>query len=116
MWDSLETINNNGKIKNAVKIVGYYPQDFGVIRYCGISNNIVYYFASSSSSSEHLYMTLHQYDISHRKDTVILRNVDMGDNYVTSLRSVRGKNIKNSAIAGMYILGNDIYFEPYSLP
>lgn len=118
MWDSVETIDKNGKVKTVVKCIGYYPQDFGGIQYCGISDNIVYYFdlPSSDGSSEYLNMNLHQYDISKGKDTIILRDVDMGDGTSSSIRSLRGKNIESDGVFGMYILDNDIYFSPFTLP
>jgi len=117
-WDSMETLDKNGNVKTIIKRVGYFPQDFGCVQYCGVSNYITYYFdlPSSNGSSEHLYMNLHQYDINKGKDTIILRNVDMGDNFVASIRSIRGKNIENNGTSGMYILGNDIYFSPFALP
>ncbi len=117
-WDSLETLDETGETKTIVDKVGYFPQDFGDIEYCGISNSIFYYFVlnASNDTSENLFMDLHQFDLVTNRDTVILHNVEMGDQSVGILNSVRGKSIKNDGVIGLYILGNDIYFSPYAMP
>lgn len=117
-FESLETMDTKGNAVTLVKHVGYFPQDFSDIEYCGISNNIFYYFVlpSTDGSSAHLYMDLHQVDLSTKRDTILLRHVEMGDPAVGILASVRGKSIKNDGVDGLYIVGNDIYFSPYSLP
>lgn len=118
MWDSVETINNKGRIKTILNKIGYFPQDFSCIAYCGISNGVFYYLkiTTSDSNSEHLMMDFHQYDIDKKEDIILLHNVNMGDKSVGTIFSLRGKKIKNSGTTGMYILGNDVYFSPPFLP
>ncbi len=115
--DLMVTIDKMGKTRT-IKNVGFFPMDFGCVEYCGISNNIIYYFVLQhyNKRSNGLIADLHQYDIKNRSDTTILRDIDMSDNSVGTLNSVRGVKIMNKGTTGMYILGNDIYFSPQRLP
>ena len=117
-WDSLETIDKRGNLQTIVGKVGYFDQDLGCIQYCGISGGMVYYWLlpSYTGNAEHLFMDLHQYNTATRIDTVLLRNVEMGDPSVGRIFSLRGKHIDNDGVTGLYILGNDIYFSINRLP
>lgn len=114
---SVVTLDQEGKTKNVLNHVGYFPQDFSCIEYCGISNNIIYYFTMrhTNGSSANILLDLHQYDIDENKDEIIKSNVDLGDASVGTIASLRGKRMKGNSV-GMYILGNDIYFEPFPMP
>jgi len=114
-WASLYTIDDWGNIK-AITPVGYYPQDYGEIQYCGISDNLLYYFIPTNDSYQHVWMDMYQFDLATGNETMILRHQEMGDASVGTLSSLRGKSIPNIGVVGLYILGNDIYFSTYSLP
>ena len=117
-WDSFETMDDKGEAKTIVREVGYYPQDYSDIEYCGISGHMLYYFilCSNGGSSKHLPMDLHQFDLGSKRDAVLLRNAEMGDPAVGVISSLQGKNIPNDGVFGLYILGDDIYFSPYAMP
>lgn len=114
---SLVTLDKTGKTQIVLKHVDYFSQDFACLAYCGISDSIIYYFVfqQTNGSSANILMALHQYNISTNKDEVLLSGVDMGDSAVGTIASIHGKSIKGDSI-GMYILGNDIYFEPFQMP
>jgi len=48
-WDSFETLDDKGEAKTIMREVGYYPQDYGDIEYCGISGHRLYYFVLRSN-------------------------------------------------------------------
>jgi len=120
MWCSVESIDAKGRIKTILDKVGYYPQDFGTIAYCGISNGIIYYLdiTDYDGSGDLIPMDLHRYDINAKADTVLLNNVDMGEKAVGTIYSLHGKKINNdnNAVSGMFILCNDVYFATQYLP
>jgi outer membrane protein assembly factor BamB len=121
--DSLQTLDAKGKAVTLLKNVGYFPQDFGAIEYCGISDNIFYYFTETedshsqtdvTDSTVYVYFDLHRFDLKTIRSTVLIHDMEMGDPAIGTLFSVRGKNIRNNGVTGFYILGNDIYFSPYA--
>lgn len=114
---SFVTFDQGGKAKTVLNHVGYFPQDFGCIEYCGISDGIIYYFImqQTNDNSASILLDLHQYDINENKDVIIKSGVDMGNSAVGIIASLRGKSIKGNSV-GLYILGNDIYFEPFQMP
>lgn len=114
---SVATLDKEGRTKIILNHVGYFPQDFSSVVYCGISNNVIYYFLFqfTNGSSAKILLDLHQFDINKNKDELILSGVDMGDSAVGTISSLRGKSIKGDSI-GMYILGNDVYYETFRMP
>lgn len=116
--DSVVTLDSGGNVQTIIDSIGYFPQDFSVIQYCGVSDHVFYYFEldSGTDSSKKLLMSLHQYDIKSKTDSIVKNNIEMGDSAVGTLQSARGKSIPCKGVTGFYIVGNDIYFEPFSLP
>lgn len=114
---SVVTLDQGGETKAVLNHVGYFPQDFACIEYCGISDGTIYYFTmkKTAGSSASILMNFHQYDIDKNKDVIIKRNVDMGDSSVGTIASLRGKSMKGNSV-GLYILGNDTYFAPFQMP
>lgn len=111
---SLETLDEQGAAIKLVDKVGYYTQDYHENEFCGISDNTFYYFAfqDANHNLDHVYMNLHRFDLAAKRDTVMLRHIDMGFSAIGTLASARGKSIRNDGVTGLYILGNDIYFSP----
>lgn len=114
---SIVTLDKEGKTQIILNHVGYFPQDFSCIEYCGISDGMIYYFdlKKTTDNSANILLNFHQYNIKTHRDRILLRGVNMGDSAVGTIASIRGKSIKGDSI-GMYILGNDIYFEPFQMP
>lgn len=105
---ALQILDGKGTAVTLMKNVPYFPQDWGVMRYCGLSNGIFYYVYGDVN------LDLHEIDLNSNRDTVIFSGGDMRD--FGTLVSVRGKKMKNvDGVRGLYILGNDIYFSMYNL-
>jgi hypothetical protein len=104
LYDLLQTLDSKGEAVTFIKSFGYFPQDECAMEYCGISNNLFYFFDGN--------FDFHQFNLKTKRDGILFHQVEMGGSAIGTLFSIRGENIKNVGVIGLYILGNDIYFSP----
>ena len=113
MYDSVEAIGIDGTVKTVISHVGYYPQDYSLSYYCGVSDDVFYYFVDTASTGN---IQLRQYDVVTKNDTLLLSQVPYPGSAIGTAFSVRGKRLSNAGFRGLYIVGNDIYYALASPP
>ena len=114
-YDSFFRLNKNGSSSVLLEEVGYYPQDYAINAFCGISAGVVYHFDFDQDDETFHTMNLFSYDIASKK-TMLITTEDMVNPPKLQLKSIQGKLIEDGRADGMYILGNDVFFQPWELP
>ena len=115
VFNSFCRLNEDGTTSVILDRIAYYVESYGINAFIGISGGVVCHFEFDESDSSYRTMNLCRYEIASQKSDIITKQKMINpDKYI--LKSIKGKEIENAACSGLYIVGDDIYFMPRSLP
>lgn len=103
LYSTVNRMDENGGQSVILQHIDYFPQDQAINAFCGVSGNIFYYFDVGDSSG----IDIHSYDIARQQDKILAKAETKSP---PALHSIKGKTIGVQSVAGLYILGNDVYY------